>query len=395
MTNRSTLTTSDEGVDADALPPRESDGRLRVLVLTGHTLGWRTYAASVASTTARREDIDAVHVHAVQSRLISLAGAKVTPRRKPRGRLDPHLRRTRGAQLVHGRWLKQHIDMSRFDVVHVTPQLVAPAVLRRQGRPATSLGIDATVSQAKAQRNSLAEDVVWERFAPLLALERRVLDSVSSIVCMSAWAADALPAAVKDKAVVIAPSVDVPTPVLDRTRNDHPVRLLFVGNDWERKGGQRLLRWHQDHLVGRAELHVCSSSAPLDRSAAGVVWHGAVDREALLRELMPTMDAMALPTRSDMSPWAVVEAVASGLPVISSAIGGLEELVVHGETGYLLDPTDDRGFVSALLNFVDDRDLRLRLRSNTIELARSRLGHRRLGDRLVEHWHGLARASRR
>lgn len=389
MTNRATIDVGDQVRGPSSLPPSEPEGRLRVLVVTGYALGWRTYSASVASTTARRDDIDAVHVRAAPSKTMALAGAPV-PGTNRGGWWDPHLRRTRAAQIVHGRWLRRNIDLSRFDLVHVTPQFTAASVISLHGRPPTTLGIDATATQAKAQRNDIAEDVARTRFAPLIALERRVFDAVDSIVCMSTWAANALPAAIAAKAVVVPPSVDVPEPELRPRATDEPVRLLFVGNDWERKGGPRLLHWHQEHLTGRAELHVCSATAPVDAGARDVVWHGPTDRDMLLRELMPAMDALVLPTRSDMSPWAIVEAVASGLPIISSDIGGIGELVVHGGTGLLIDPHDDHGFVGALVDFVSDQEARLRLRTAALEHALTTVDHRGLGDRLVEHWYEVA-----
>ena len=47
------------------------------------------------------------------------------------------------------------------------------------------------------------------------------------------------------------------------------------------------------------------------------------------------MDLFVLPTTSDMSPFAISEAATAGLPIVSSAIGGIGELVRDGVTGIL------------------------------------------------------------
>ena len=121
------------------------------------------------------------------------------------------------------------------------------------------------------------------------------------------------------------------------------------------------MRWHQERWIGRAELHVfCSADRP-PGTLHDVVWHGCVPNDELVREWLPSMDLFVLPTYSDMSPWAAVEAACIGLPVVSSAIGGLPDIVAHGESGFLLTPDDDHGFVQAIEYLLDDSGARARM----------------------------------
>ncbi len=389
MSNRATVTAPAGRLGPEQLPPVRSDGRLRVLTITGYALGWRTYAASLASTTARRDDVDAVHVHVVLGRLDLLAGARL-PGPQLGGWFDSHLRRTLAGQRSLRRWLRG-VDLSRFDVIHVTPQFVGPGLLPRRDQAILTLGIDATSAQAKAQRNGIGADEARRRFRPLLELEAKVFAGVDGVVSMNQWAVDDLDEATRAKTVVIAPSVPV-HPSVHVGPDDGPVKLLFVGNDWVRKGGPRLLAWHQERYQGRAELHVCSADAPVDPGLADVVWHGATPHDELLTAILPEMDALVLPTRSDMSPWAVVEAAAAGLPVVSSHIGAIGEIIEHGSTGHLLEPDDDAGFVAALDAIVGDADHRAGLRDAARARAEVHLDHQRLGDLLVDHWWALHRA---
>jgi glycosyltransferase involved in cell wall biosynthesis len=64
--------------------------------------------------------------------------------------------------------------------------------------------------------------------------------------------------------------------------------------------------------------------------------------------LLARADVFALPSRSEAFPNAAMEAMAAGLPVVASAVGGLLDLIDHGRTG-LLVPVDDAGALAAAI----------------------------------------------
>ena len=64
------------------------------------------------------------------------------------------------------------------------------------------------------------------------------------------------------------------------------------------------------------------------------------------------------PSRHEGMPNAMLEAMASGLPVVATCIAGNEELVVDGETGYLVPPEDIEALQNALKKLLDDAGLR-------------------------------------
>jgi glycosyltransferase involved in cell wall biosynthesis len=68
-----------------------------------------------------------------------------------------------------------------------------------------------------------------------------------------------------------------------------------------------------------------------------------------------------LSSDSEGMPMSVLEAMAAALPVVASAVGGIPELVVDGETGLLVQPRDPAGMAAALRRLLDDPDLRQRL----------------------------------
>ncbi len=77
--------------------------------------------------------------------------------------------------------------------------------------------------------------------------------------------------------------------------------------------------------------------------------------------LLASSDMFVLASNYEMLPISLLEAMRAGLPVIASAVGGVAEVVVHGESGLLVPPKSVPLLAEALTRLVEDRDLRLRL----------------------------------
>jgi glycosyltransferase involved in cell wall biosynthesis len=86
---------------------------------------------------------------------------------------------------------------------------------------------------------------------------------------------------------------------------------------------------------------------------------------------MPGWDMLVLPSLWDPFPQAILEAMAHGRPVVTTAVDGALEMVVDGETGLLVPPGDAPALAGAILRLLDDRDLAQRM---------GRLGRQRVAD---------------
>jgi glycosyltransferase involved in cell wall biosynthesis len=77
--------------------------------------------------------------------------------------------------------------------------------------------------------------------------------------------------------------------------------------------------------------------------------------------LLPALDVFVLPSRAEGISNTILEAMACGVPVIATAVGGNVELVAAGETGMLVPADDPPALAAALLALGGDRALRERL----------------------------------
>ncbi|WP_420447996.1 glycosyltransferase family 4 protein [Candidatus Palauibacter sp.] len=147
------------------------------------------------------------------------------------------------------------------------------------------------------------------------------------------------------------------------------IRLLFVGRLVERKGVHILIR-----ALARVRERVDATlmvvgdgpqASPLEAEArragvgAFVRFAGRVDEEAL-REAYRTSDVFILPavvdSKGDTEGLGVVllEALEFGLPLIASDVGGIPDIVRHGETGLLVPPGDAGALANAIVGVVGD-----------------------------------------
>jgi glycosyltransferase involved in cell wall biosynthesis len=100
-------------------------------------------------------------------------------------------------------------------------------------------------------------------------------------------------------------------------------------------------------------------------------------------DLLQAMDIFVLPSLSEGLPTAAMEAMASGRPVVCSRVGGLAELVTHGESGLLFLPGDSVALAEGVLQLVADRGLRERLSTAAIVQA-AKYDDRVLCNRLLD-----------
>jgi len=93
-----------------------------------------------------------------------------------------------------------------------------------------------------------------------------------------------------------------------------------------------------------------------------------------VRTWLREMDIFVLPSTSEALSNSLMEAMASGLAVVASNVGGNPELVIHGETGLLFKAGDPEDLARQLRLLIGDEELRRRLSGNAAAFVRARFG---------------------
>lgn len=189
------------------------------------------------------------------------------------------------------------------------------------------------------------------------------------IVCNAQHLADEVCAELgidRSKVEVISNGVDLPLMVADP--GSQPPTVAMVANFHTYKGHDVLLQaLPQVDSVVRVRL--CGTGAELDVIRAGVTELGLsdcvdfVEPPADVAVELQRAQFLVHPSRTEGLPNAVLEAMAAGLPVIASEVGGIPTLVHHDDNGLLVPVGDAPALAAAISRLAGDPALRVQMGS--------------------------------
>ena len=207
------------------------------------------------------------------------------------------------------------------------------------------------------------------RFTPAMArigehYEGRVFDAATIVVAQSEWCARAIRHRYDmgpDRLRVIPFGIipPNPAPVVEADATALP-EITFTGNSMERKGGRALVAAYRARLRGKCILNLVTPE-PVEEEPGIRVFSDFTPGDPRLVAMLARSALFALPSEIDKSPYSVLEAMFAGLPVVSTAVGGIPEMVLDGETGILVPPGDDVAIADAIERILGDDELRVRM----------------------------------
>lgn len=162
--------------------------------------------------------------------------------------------------------------------------------------------------------------------------------------------------------------------------------LLFLGLLGKNKGIYDLLECIRDHKVefqGKLKLYI-GGNGEIEHVkqlikeygiADITIFEGWVSGDKKI-ELLNKSDAYILPSYKEGLPISILEAMSYGMPIISTPVGGIPEIVSNGENGYLVEPGNKEDIYIAIVSLLNDSDLRNRM---------GRISLSRVGEHLPEY----------
>ena len=259
-------------------------------------------------------------------------------------------------QFIHAAWLSRDLRRKNVEHLHIHFAHVP-----------TQIGMYAAAMAGIPFSFMAHANDIFER--PLLIKEkikrshRTISISSFNIDIMAAYGGD------REKIDIVRCGVDSTADTIkgqDRTAGG----LLIIGTLGrlvEKKGIDTLIRTAQTLKLQKINFQVqIAGDGPLHDQltqqveavdlAQEVIFLGAMPHSQVL-EWMKTLDAFVLAGKKDSNgdmdgiPVVLMEAMNFGIPVVSTRLSGIPELVIHNETGLLCDPDDDKQLAEALIDF--------------------------------------------
>jgi len=189
----------------------------------------------------------------------------------------------------------------------------------------------------RALGHPIKKNIAW-------LLHRRVLQSCHQVLCMTEAARQSV---ILDYGIPESRAVKVPAPfdicmfsMKPRPTPSQP-RMLFIGNDFERKGGDIILQAIKNRRFSEESVTIITSKKS-DEIPDGCYQKPVLFGSPEHKELFRTHDLLILPTRMDSYPQVIGEASAAGLAVVTTKFAlGAPEVIENGISGIVCDAPEE------------------------------------------------------
>ena len=152
----------------------------------------------------------------------------------------------------------------------------------------------------------------------------------------------------------------------------------------------RGIRVHYTIVGGGPEADRLRSLASELGITPHVTFAGNVSREEVVK-LLSRADIFVHPSERESFGVAIVEAMASRLPVVAARSTGAEEVVSHGSSGYVVEPGDTAQMISSLVDLSTDSSLRNQMGDAGYEIASGRFSWERHMTDMMNLWNSACR----
>jgi glycosyltransferase involved in cell wall biosynthesis len=233
-----------------------------------------------------------------------------------------------------------------------------------------------TVKYDREIESGKKESRLYQRLKNLLY--EKTLRHAAVILCQVNFASRFIPQRFASKTEILYNAIDTQTfkPLKDKKNRKRKI-ILCLAAVRKNKGSHILIRAMASvkkkypscvcHMVGRiTEINYFQDLIDSLDLSDTVYLCGRVGREKSL-EHFQSADIYCLPSLMDSSPSSLLEAMSCGLPVVSTKVMGIPEIVTHNENGILVEPNNVKVLAEALLRVLGDSVLRKRFSRNNRE----------------------------
>jgi glycosyltransferase involved in cell wall biosynthesis len=307
-----------------------------------------------------------------------------------------------------------------LDVIHANLPLVPSFAIPSDSARALVCAVHSTwkgeaiVTRRDKPKNLNPNEKMMLRFNFLLrTYEKKLMDRSDALIAVSKYTTEELTElyGIKEEKIhVIYNGVDIlkfkPRPNRAELRREFELEgkkkiVLFVGRLYHRKGLEILLHSIPSVLRDVKEVKIAISGTGFKNKEESlrklarkleiedyVSFLGYVPDEKL-PDLYAASDIFVLPAIYENFPFAILEAQATGLPVITTKVGGIPEFLVDNENGFLIDPGDSDQLSQKILTLLQDPKLSREMGERGRRLIEEKFSWGLITSQVIDLYHKL------
>jgi glycosyltransferase involved in cell wall biosynthesis len=307
-----------------------------------------------------------------------------------------------------------------FDVIHANLPLVPSFAIPKDSAKALVCAVHSTwkgeaiVTKRDNPKELNPNEKMMLRFNRVLRrYETQLMKRSDALIAVSKYTVGELTELYgieEEKIHVIYNGVDInkfkPRPDRAKLRREFGLEeekkiVLFVGRLYHRKGLETLLHSIPQVLQEFGDVKFAISGTGFKKKEQSlrdlakeldiediVKFLGYVPDEKL-PDLYSASDIFVLPAIYENFPFAILEAQATGLPVISTKVGGIPEFLVDNENGFLIDPGDPKQLTERVMALLQDPKLAEKMGRRGRKLIEEKFAWHIITDQVIELYHKL------
>jgi len=199
------------------------------------------------------------------------------------------------------------------------------------------------------------------------------------------------------KIVIIPNAVDLTFFRQNRTYSNEPRKVIFVGRLFSLKGPQLLIEAARLVIkkIPDTEFFIVGDG-PLREKLVNMVKRYNLSKNVVfcgeltdVRKKMKDSDLYVRPSLLEGFPYGVLEAMASGLPVIATKIGGTADLLTHEKTGYFVKPGNVNELANSMIDLLSNSNKLKTIAINGLELVEKKFSWDILYNEYENFYHNL------
>lgn len=309
---------------------------------------------------------------------------------------------------------------NRFDIIHANLPLVPSFAIPTDSARAIICTVHSTwkgeaiaTKQDSPKELNVNETAMLRFNFVLRSYEKKLMKRSDALIAVSKYTVKELTELYnipKEKIHVIYNGVDTEKfkPRINRTElrrefslEENKKIVLFVGRLYHRKGLEILLQSIPQVIDEFSNVRFVISGQGFKQKEEGlrnlskelnieeqVTFLGYVSDEKL-PSLYSSSDIFVLPAIYENFPFAILEAQSSGLPVISTKVGGIPEFLVDNKNGFLIDPRDSSQLAQRLLTLLQDEKTAKKMGDCGRRLVEEKFDWRLITGQVIELYHKL------